>query len=79
MRRGNVGFTSSNHTAEDQIALIHGLGSHLLGVRGYIDNTDLFKIMCKYFNIEFINPTMTAKAATPILKVWIPANSGKDT
>jgi alkaline phosphatase len=69
IRRGNVGFTSNNHTAEDQIALIHGRKSHLLGARGYMQNTDLFNIMCKYFNVKFANPTMTATAASPYIRV----------
>jgi alkaline phosphatase len=69
IRRGNVCFTSNNHTAEDQIALIHGWGSHLLGLSGYIDNTDLFKVMCKFFNVQFTNPAMTAQAASPYMKV----------
>ncbi|HVO66539.1 MAG TPA: hypothetical protein VMT12_08660, partial [Syntrophales bacterium] len=62
------GFTSNNHTAEDQIALIHGNRAHQLGVPAFIDNTALFKVMCKFFGIEFTNPTMTAKAAKPYIK-----------
>ncbi|HVO66074.1 MAG TPA: alkaline phosphatase, partial [Syntrophales bacterium] len=53
IRRCNVGFTSNNHTAEDQIALIHGNRAHQLGVPAFIDNTALFKVMCKFFGIEF--------------------------
>jgi alkaline phosphatase len=68
IRRGNVGFTSNNHTAEDQIVLIYGKRSRELGVTAYIDNTDLFNVMCNFFNITFANPTMTAKAAAPYIK-----------
>lgn len=68
IRRGNVGFTSSNHTAEDQIAMVYGNRAHEMGVAGYIENTDLFQVMCKFFNIKFINPTMTAPAARPHIR-----------
>jgi alkaline phosphatase len=63
IRRGNVGFTSNNHTAEDQIVLIHGLSAHTLDVPAYIDNTDLYNIMCDYFNVRYKNPSMSAQAA----------------
>lgn len=69
IRRGNVGFTSNNHTAEDQMALIYGLRASQLGVPAYIDNTELFNVMCKFFNVKFTNPTMTAIAAASYIKV----------
>jgi alkaline phosphatase len=68
IRRGNVGFTSNNHTAEDQIALIYGRAAHMLQVPAYIDNTDLFQIMCDYFNLRFINPMMDAKTAKSFIR-----------
>jgi alkaline phosphatase len=69
IRRGNVGFTSNNHTAEDQIALIYGKKARHLGVAGYVDNTDLFRVMCNFFNVTYSNPKMTSKAARPYIKV----------
>jgi alkaline phosphatase len=68
IRRGNVGFTSNNHTAEDQIALIHGKRAHEMGIAGYIDNTDLFEVMCRFFRVKYTNPAMTAQAAGPYIK-----------
>jgi alkaline phosphatase len=68
IRRGNVGFTSNNHTAEDQLVVIYGREAGDMGVRGYIDNTDLFKVMCKFFHVRFINPTMTSSAAKAYIR-----------
>ncbi|MFN3505650.1 MAG: alkaline phosphatase [Caldimicrobium sp.] len=72
IRRGNVGFTSTNHTAEDQIFLVFGKITH--GIRSFlqkpfIDNTDFFKVMCKYFEIKYENPKMTEEDAKPFIKV----------
>ncbi len=63
IRRGNVAFTSNNHTAEDQIVLVYGKNAHSLGVKAYIDNTDLFRVMCKYFCVDYTNPTLSAAQA----------------
>lgn len=49
--------------------LVYGREAHDMGVTGYIDNTDLFKVMCKFFHVRFTNPTMSAKAAKPYIKV----------
>ena len=68
VRRGNVGFTSNNHTAEDQLVVIYGREAEEMGVRGYIENTDLFKVMCKFFHVRFTNPTMTSSAAKPYIR-----------
>jgi alkaline phosphatase len=62
IRRGNVGFTSNNHTAEDQIALVYGKLANTLCLPAYIDNTDLFRIMCDFFHLRFVNLTMSAEA-----------------
>lgn len=68
IRRGNVGFTSTNHTAEDQIVLMYGRGAKEIGLPGYIDNTDLFKIMCRHFGISYKNPSMREEDAKPFIK-----------
>jgi len=68
IRRGNVGFTSNNHTAEDQLVVIYGSAGRAMGVPGYVDNTDLFKVMCKFFHVRFTNPTMTSTAAKPYIR-----------
>jgi alkaline phosphatase len=68
IRRGNVGFTSNNHTAEDQLVVIYGREARAMGVPGYIENTDLFKVMCKFFHVRFTNPTMTSSAAKPYIR-----------
>ncbi len=69
LRRGNVGFTSTNHTAEDQILLTYGYKAGELGIGRYIDNTYLFQAMCKYFSIKYKNPTMTEKESKSFIKV----------
>lgn len=68
LRRGNVNWTSTNHTAEDQIVITYGHLSHQLDIRNYIDNTDLFKYMTKFFKINYKNPQMTADEARSFLK-----------
>lgn len=62
-RRGNVGFTSTNHTAEDQLVLIHGGKSWAKDLKNFIDNTDLFTVMCRYFNLKYTNPKMEREDA----------------
>lgn len=57
-RRGNVGFTSTNHTAEDQIVVIYGKNFPASGLKNLIDNTDLFSLMCNYLGIRYVNPKM---------------------
>ena len=47
VRRGNVGFTSTNHTAEDQFLLAYGAKARDLGLGRHVDNTYLFKVMCR--------------------------------
>ena len=68
IRRGNVGFTSTNHTAEDQIVLSYGKRAKDLGLDKYIDNTYLFEAMCKYFGIKYRNSVMTEAEARPLIK-----------
>ncbi len=60
--RGNIGFTSTTHTAEDQLTLIYAL-SRSLKVPARIDNTDLFYIMCRWLGIYYENPKMTEEEA----------------
>ncbi|GER93138.1 alkaline phosphatase [hot springs metagenome] len=67
LRRGNVGFTSTNHTGEDQIVLAYG-GTDKLNMRRYVDNTDLFGVMCDYLGIKHRNPSMSENEAKPLIK-----------
>jgi len=68
IRRGNVGFTSTNHTGEDQILLSYGYKADRLGLNRQVDNTHLFSAMCKFFDIKYKNPTMTEEEAKPFIK-----------
>jgi alkaline phosphatase len=68
LRRGNVGFTSTHHTGEDQIVLSYGHKSKELGLGRYVDNTYLFTAMCEFFGIKYKNPTMTEEEAKPFIK-----------
>lgn len=68
VRRGNVGFTSTSHTAEDQLVVAFGQSARQLGMNGYIENTDLFKIISRYFGVKYKNPAMTAGEAEPLIK-----------
>lgn len=68
IRRGNVGFTSTNHTGEDQILLSYGYKAKQLGLGRLVDNTYLFHAMCEFFGIQFKNPTMTEEEAKPFTK-----------
>ncbi len=68
VRRGNVGFTSTNHTGEDQILLSYGYKAKQLGLHRHVDNTYLFSAMCEFFGIKYKNPTMTEEEAKPFIK-----------
>jgi alkaline phosphatase len=68
IRRGNVGFTSCNHTAEDQMLLAYGHKAKELGMDRYVDNTYLFDVMCRYFGVRHRNPSMTAQQAQSFYK-----------
>ena len=68
LRRGNVGFTSTEHTGEDQIVLSYGYKAKELGLGRFMDNTYLFTAMCTFFNITYKNPTMTEEEARPFIK-----------
>ncbi len=68
LRRGNVGFTSTHHTGEDQILLSYGYKSKELGLGRYVDNTYLFSAMCEFFGIRYKNPTMTEEEVKPFIK-----------
>lgn len=68
IRRGNVGFTSCNHTAEDQLLLAYGHKARELGMGRLVDNTYLFEVMCRYFGLSHRNPSMTPAQAQPFLK-----------
>lgn len=67
-RRGNVGFTSTNHTAEDQLALIYGKKSYAGDLKNFIDNTELFSVMCRHLNIKYSNPKMNREDAIAYAK-----------
>ncbi|MDI6764301.1 MAG: alkaline phosphatase [Thermodesulfobacteriota bacterium] len=68
IRRGNVGFTSTNHTGEDQILLSYGYKAKQLGLHRHVDNTYLFSAMCEFFGIKYKNPTMTEEEAKLFIK-----------
>ncbi|GAB6125713.1 alkaline phosphatase [Humidesulfovibrio idahonensis] len=67
IRRGNVGFTSCNHTAEDQMLLVYGHKAKEQGVDRLVENTELFNVMCRAFGVHHANPTMTLAQARPFL------------
>jgi alkaline phosphatase len=69
LRRGNVGFTSTHHTGEDQLLLSYGNRSKELGLGRQVDNTYLFSAMCEFFGIKYTNPTMSEEEAKPFIKV----------
>ncbi|MCA1932937.1 MAG: alkaline phosphatase [Calditerrivibrio sp.] len=60
VRRGNVGFTSTNHTAEYQLALVYGVKSYKGKLPNLIQNTDLYQVMCDHLGLNYKNPVMTA-------------------
>lgn len=68
IRRGNVGFTSCNHTAEDQLLLAYGHRAQEFGMNRLVDNTHLFEVMCRYFGVRHRNPAMTTEQAQPFIK-----------
>lgn len=68
IRRGNVGFTSTNHTAEDQLVLIYAEGFSFAGLKNLIDNTELYNIMCNYLGIKHENPKMSRQDAIAYLR-----------
>jgi alkaline phosphatase len=67
LRRGNVGFTSCNHTAEDQLLLLYGHKAKEQGMDRLVENIDLYKVMCRAFGVHHANPTMTLAEARPFL------------
>ncbi len=75
LRRGNVGFTSTNHTAEDQLVVMYGgKGRYfrLTGMRSRLDNTDLFYVMTRYLGIRYENPKMTEEEAKRYITALTP-------
>ncbi len=67
VRRGNVGFTSCNHTAEDQLLLVYGHRAKEQGLDRLVENTDLYGVLCRAFGVHHVNPTMTLAQARPFL------------
>lgn len=57
LRRGNVYFTGTNHTSEDQIYIIHS--PRKFNLSGRIDNTELYRVMCNFLGITYENPKMS--------------------
>ena len=76
LRRGNVGFTGTNHTAEDQLVVMYGgKGRYfrLTGMKSRLDNTDLFYVMTRYLGIKHKNPKMTEEEARRYITALTPA------
>jgi len=73
IRRGNVGFTSCNHTAEEQLLLGYGYKAKEFGMDRLVDNTWLFDVMCRYFGVSHRNPSMKPEQALPFFKASSPA------
>ncbi|HOV90370.1 MAG TPA: alkaline phosphatase [Syntrophorhabdaceae bacterium] len=69
LRRGNVGFTSTNHTGEDQIIIAFGHKAKEFGLGRFIDNTQVFHGMCRYFGIKYKNPSLNEDQARSYIKV----------
>jgi alkaline phosphatase len=67
VRRGNVGFTSCNHTAEDQLLLAYGHRAKEQGLDRLVDNTALFGTMCRFFGLRHTNPSMRPEEARRFL------------
>jgi len=67
VRRGNVGFSSCNHTGEDQVLLVYGHKAKELGLDRSVENIALFPTMCRVFGVHHANPTMTLAQARPFL------------
>lgn len=67
-RRGNVGFTSTNHTAEDQLVIVYGKTLSERKLKNLIDNTELYSMMCNYLNIKYSNPKMNRQDAIAYVK-----------
>ncbi|MEF3255211.1 MAG: alkaline phosphatase [Deferribacterales bacterium] len=67
LRRGNVGFTSTNHTAEDQLTIIYSAKKRLY-YPSRIDNTDLFRVMTNHLGIKYKNTTMSQHQALNYLR-----------
>lgn len=65
--RGNVGFTSTNHTAEDQVLLAYGAKAKGLGLDRLVENTDVFGALCRHFGLKHQNPAMSLAQACPYL------------
>ncbi len=68
VRRGNIGFTSTNHTAEDQLTVINGKESFGTKLKNFIDNTDLYYAMTEYLGLKYNNPKMTKKEAIQFVR-----------
>ncbi|MCS7149753.1 MAG: alkaline phosphatase [Caldimicrobium sp.] len=58
VRRGNIYFTGTNHTAEDQLLVVRSQ-TPIKNLPARSDNTYVFKLMCDYLNIRYENPKMT--------------------
>lgn len=67
-RRGNVGFTSTNHTAEDQLVIVYGEKFYEGELKNLIDNTELYNLMCNYLAFNYLNPKMDRQDAIAYVK-----------
>lgn len=67
-RRGNIGFTSTNHTAEDQLVLVYSKKFNIPPLKNLIDNTELYSLMCNYLGLRHSNPKMNRQDAMTYAK-----------
>lgn len=58
-----VGFTSTNHTAEDQLLIVYGKKFSGYELKSFVDNTELFHLMNTYMGFKYSNPKMARDEA----------------
>lgn len=79
IRRGNIYFVSTTHTAEDQLVLAYGYKAQELIPPTRIENTYLFNVLLSFFGLPFHkNPSMKASEAKALLKEYAKFRSPED-
>lgn len=63
-----MGFTSTNHTAEDQLVIVYGEKFYEGELKNLIDNTELYNLMCNYLAFNYLNPKMDRQDAIAYVK-----------